>query len=116
VSGISADIQVLLASTDNHAREAIELFTYQLSIEIAGMAAALGGLDGIVFTAGIGSHSPEIRSAVSERLAWLGVHLNRAANHASDACISAADSDVDVLVMATDEEAMIARHVCDALS
>jgi acetate kinase len=115
VSGISEDIQVLLASTDNHAREAIELFTYQLSIEIAGMAAALGGLDGIVFTAGIGSHSPEIRSAVCERLAWLGVHLNRAANHASDACISAADSDVDVLVMATDEEAMIAHHVWDQL-
>ena len=115
VSGISEDIRVLLASTDVHAREAIELFTYRLAIEIAGMAAALGGLDGIVFTAGIGAHSPEIRAAVCERLAWLGVRLDPAANHAGEFCISAASSYVDVRVMATDEEAMIARHVSNAL-
>lgn len=115
VSGISEDIRVLLASTDVHAREAIELFTYRLAIEIAGMAAVLGGLDGIVFTAGIGAHSPEIRAAVCERLAWLGVRLDPAANHAGEFCISAASSYVDVRVMATDEEAMIARHVSNAL-
>jgi acetate kinase len=115
VSGISEDIRVLLTSTDSHARDAIELFTYRLAIEIAGMAAALGGLDGIVFTAGIGSHSPEIRSAVCERLAWLGVRLDLAANHTSESCISAADSDVEVRVMATDEELMIADHVRNQL-
>ena len=115
VSGISEDIRVLLASAHVHAREAIELFTYRLAIEIAGMASALGGLDGIVFTAGIGTHSPEIRAAVCERLNWLGVRLDRAANHASASCISAADSGVDVRVMATDEEAMISRHVRDQL-
>jgi acetate kinase len=115
VSGISENIRVLLASAHVHAREAIELFTYRLAIEIAGMASALGGLDGIVFTAGIGAHSPEIRAAVCERLNWLGVRLDRAANHVSASCISAADSGVDVRVMATDEEAMIAHHVRDQL-
>ena len=116
VSGISADIRVLLASNDVHAREAIELFTYRLAIEIAGMTSALGGLDGIVFTAGIGANSPEIRTAVCERLTWLGVRLDRAANHANAACISAVDSSIDLRVMATDEEAMIAHHVRDRLS
>ena len=115
VSGISADIRVLLASNDVHAREAIELFTYRLANEIAGMASALGGVDGIVFTAGIGANSPEIRAAVCERLTWLGVRLDRAANHANASCISAADSAIDVRVMATDEEAMIAHHVRDRL-
>jgi acetate kinase len=116
VSGISADMRVLLASTEVHAREATELFTYRLAIEIAGMASALGGLDGIVFTAGIGQHSPQIRSAVCERLEWLGVRLDSAANHASKPCISAPDSDVTVRVMATDEEAMIAQHVRNVFS
>ncbi len=116
VSGISGDIRVLLESKDDHAREAIELFTYRLAIEIAGMAAALGGIDGIVFTAGIGQHSSEIRSAVCERLDWLGVRLDSAANHASKPCISAPDSDVTVRVMATDEEAIIAQHVSDVFS
>ncbi len=116
VSGISEDIRVLLASKDDHAHEAVELFTYRLAIEIAGMAGALGGLDGIVFTAGIGQHSSEIRTAVCDRLAWLGVRLDLAANHAGECCISAADSDVDVRVMPTDEEVMIAQHVRNALS
>lgn len=116
VSGISGDIRVLLTSTDVHAREAVDLFIYRLAIEISGMAGALGGLDGIVFTAGIGQHSSEIRTAVCERLAWLGVRLDLAANHEGESCISAASSDVDVRVMATDEEAMIAHHVRDTLS
>lgn len=116
VSGISGDICVLLASTDVHAREAVDLFIYRLAVEIAGMAGALGGLDGIVFTAGIGQHSSEIRGAVCERLEWLGVRLDNAANLADKPCISASDSDVAVRVIATDEEVMIARHVRDALS
>ena len=116
ISGISEDIRVLLASTDSHAREAVDMFVYRLAVEISGMVAALGGLDGIVFTAGIGQHSSEIRKAVCARLGWLGVRLDNAANHASAPCISAADSDVAVHVMATDEEAMIAHHVREALS
>lgn len=116
VSGISEDIRVLLASTDVHAREAIELFTYRLAIEIAGMAAALGGLDGIVFTAGIGQNSSEIRAAVCDRLAWLDVRLDNSANRAGKPCISASDSKVAVRVIATDEDVMIARHVSDVLS
>jgi acetate kinase len=116
VSGISSDIRVLLASADVHAREAIELFTYRLAIDIAGMASALGGLDTIVFTAGIGQHSPRIREEVCERLAWLGVRLNGAANIANAASIGAADSAVEIRVMATDEEAMIAHHVHEHLS
>ena len=110
VSGISGDVRVLLASGDPHAKEAINLFTYQIAIEAGGLASALGGLDGLVFTAGIGEHAPAIRTAVCARLAWLGVQLDAAANAASAMCISAPESRVAVHVIATDEEAMIARH------
>ena len=110
VSGISGDIRILLASDDPHARDAIELFTYRIASEAAAMASALGGLDGLVFTAGIGEHAPAIRAAVGARLAWLGLRLEPAANAAGAACISAPDSTVDVRVIATDEEAMIASH------
>jgi acetate kinase len=67
-------------------------------------------LDGLVFTAGIGEHAPQIRAAVCGRLAWLGLKLDNAANAAGAACISTPDSKVEVRVIATDEEAMIARH------
>ncbi|MDR3462711.1 MAG: acetate/propionate family kinase [Beijerinckiaceae bacterium] len=110
VSGISGDSRVLLASQDPHAREALDLFTYQIAIETGGLASALGGLDGFVFTAGIGEHSPEIRAAVCERLAWLGLRLNPAANAANAALISTPDSAIEVRVIPTDEEAMIAEH------
>jgi acetate kinase len=110
VSGISGDIRLLLASSDPHAKAAIDLFTYQIAIEAGGLASALGGLDGLVFTAGIGEHSPAIRAAVCERLGWLGVRLDSAANAANAGCISTPDSGVAVHVIATDEEAMIARH------
>lgn len=110
VSGISGDVRLLLASSDPHAKEAIDLFTYQIAIEAGGLTSALGGLDGLVFTAGIGEHAPAIRATVCERLAWLGVRLDAAANAANAACISTPDSRVAVHVIATDEEAMIARH------
>ena len=116
VSEISGDIRELVTSTDTRAAEAIDLFTYRIAIEIAGMASALGGIDGIVFTAGIGQHSAQIRQAVCERLAWLGVRMDRAANDASESCISVPESDVDVRVIATDEEAMIAHHVRHLMS
>lgn len=110
VSGISGDVRVLLASDDPHAKAAIELFTYQIAIETGGLASALGGLDGLVFTAGIGEHAPAIRAAVCGRLAWLGLRLDAAANAANAPCISSADSMIAVHVIPTDEEAMIARH------
>ena len=111
VSGISGDVRVLLDSHDPLAREALELFTYRIAGETAAMACALGGLDGLVFTGGVGEHAPAIRAAVCARLAWLGVRLDDAANAAaSGAGISARDSSVKVHVIATDEEAVIARH------
>jgi len=110
VSGLSGDIRVLLASDDPNARDAVELFTYRIALEAGALASALGGLDGLVFTAGIGEHAPAIRAAACDRLAWLGVRLDPAANAAGAACISASDSAVEVRVIATDEEAMIARH------
>jgi len=110
VSGISGDVRLLLASSDPHAKEAIDLFTYQIAIEAGGLASALGGLDGLIFTAGIGEHAPAIRAAVCERLAWLGLRLDAAANAANANCISTPDSRIKVHVIATDEEAMIARH------
>lgn len=110
VSGISGDVRVLLASDDPHAREAIELFTYRIACEAGALVSALGGLDGLVFTAGIGEHAAPIRAAVCARLAWLGLRLDSAANATGAACISTPDSKVQVRVIATDEEAMIARH------
>jgi len=110
VSGISGDIRVLLASDEQSAREAIDLFVYRIAIEAGALVSALGGLDGLIFTAGIGQHSPAIRAAVCERLNWIGVRLDCAANACSAPRISASDSAIDVRVIATDEEAMIARH------
>jgi acetate kinase len=110
VSGISGDVRVLLASADPQARDALELFTYRIAGEAGALVSALGGLDGLVFTAGIGEHAPAIRAAVCARLAWLGLRLDSAANAAGAARISGPDSAVDVRVIATDEEAMIARH------
>ena len=115
VSGISSDVRVLLASGDPHARAAIELFTYRIACEAGALVSALGGLDGLIFTAGIGENAPAIREAVCNRLGWLGIRLDAAANAAGAGCISAADSAVEVRVIATDEEAMIANHMQDVL-
>lgn len=109
VSGFSGDMQALLASSDPRAREAIDLFTYRVAAETGALVSALGGLDGLVFTAGIGEHAPAIRAEICARLAWLGLRLDEAANAAGLACISAPDSKIEVRVIATDEEAMIAR-------
>jgi acetate kinase len=110
VSGISGDVRVLLASRDPNARDAIELFTYRIALEAGAMISALGGLDGLVFTAGIGEHAPAIRAAVCGRLSWLDLRIDDAANAASAVRISTPDSKVEVCVIATDEELMIARH------
>jgi acetate kinase len=115
-SGISGDVRELLASKDGHAREAIELFTYRIACEAGALVSALQGLDGLVFTAGIGENAPAIREAICTRLGWLGIRLDTAANAQGAGCISAPDSTVDVRVMATDEEAMIAHHIGGVLS
>jgi acetate kinase len=110
VSGVSGDIRVLLASGEPAAQEAIELFTYRIAAEASAMASALAGLDGLVFTAGIGAHAPAIRAAVCGRLAWLGLEIDPLANAADLACISTRGSAIEVRVMETNEEMMIAHH------
>jgi len=108
VSGISADSRELAASTRPEAREALELFAFRIAGEAARLATTLGGLDCLVFTAGIGEHQPQVRAAVCGRLAWIGVELDDDANTANATIISAASSRVTVLVLATDEEQIIA--------
>ena len=115
VSGISGDVRVLLDFADPHAHAAIELFTYRIACQAGALVSALGGLDGLVFTAGIGENSAAIRERVCARLEWLGVRLDNDANVAGANRISAANSAVEVLVIATDEEAMIARHTQTAI-
>jgi acetate kinase len=110
VSEISDDMRELLASDDPRAREAVALFIYRVGRELGSLAAALGGLDALVFTGGIGEHSAEIRKRVCEQAAWLGLALDAAANGAGGPRISRADSRVSIWAFPTDEELMIARH------
>lgn len=110
VSGISDDMRELLASRDSRAAEAVQLFVYRVARELGSLAAALGGLDALVFTGGIGENAAEIRAAVCRQAAWLGVILDEAANASGIARISAADSAVSVWALRTNEEAVIARH------
>jgi acetate kinase len=113
VSGISDDMRVLLASADPHAREAIELYIYRIVREVGALASVLGGLDGLVFTAGVGENAAAIRSGVCTGLHWLGARLDEAANAQNLAVISAPDSKIVVRVTPTNEEAMIARHTLE---
>jgi len=110
VSGISSDMRALLASADPRARTAIDLYAYRIRRELGSLAAALGGLDAIVFTAGIGEHAAPIRQRVCEDAAWLGVELDAAANTKGGPRISTAASRVQAWVVPTNEELMIARH------
>lgn len=110
VSGLSGDMRLLLASPDPAAREAIELFTFRIAREAGALAMSMGGLDGVVFTAGIGENAPEIRAAVAERLAWMGLALDPDANRRGEGSIAASASRLKAWVIPTNEEAMIARH------
>ncbi|MGH7099161.1 MAG: acetate/propionate family kinase [Stellaceae bacterium] len=110
VSGISGDMRTLLASPDPHAAEAVELFVFRIVREAGALIATLGGLDGLVFTAGIGEHAAPIRARVCEGLAWLGVDLDPAANNAGGPRITGPHSRVSAWVIPTDENRMIARH------
>jgi acetate kinase len=110
VSGLSGDMRDLLASDDQQAKLAIELFVYRVCWELGALAAAAGGLDALVFTGGIGENADAVREAVCRRSAWLGIDLDVAANAHGDERISTAASSVAVWVIPTDEERMIARH------
>lgn len=110
VSGISDDMRALLGSRDPRAAEAIDLFVYRIGRELGSLAAALGGLDALVFTAGIGENAAEIRRRVCEDAAWLGVALDPAANAAHGPCITRGDSRTSAWVIPTEEDLMIARH------
>ena len=116
VSGLSADMRVLLASDDQRASDAIELFTFSVAREVAAMANTLGGLECLVFTGGIGEHSKEIRQQICHRLQWLGVRMDHSANDQARRCVSVANSGVDVLIIPTSEETTIARHCASKLS
>jgi acetate kinase len=115
VSGISNDMRDLLASDDPRAAQAIDLFVWRICRELGALTAVLGGLDGFVFTAGIGERSPEIRTQVCARAAWLGIELDEAANRAGGPRISTPGSPVAVYAIPTDEERMIARHTLAVL-
>jgi len=110
VSGISSDMRALLASDDARARLAIDLYVYRIRRELGSLAAAMGGLDAIVFTAGIGENAGPIRGRVCQDAEWLGVELDARSNAAGGPRISATSSKVSAWVIPTNEELMIARH------
>lgn len=109
VSGISPDMRDLLASRAPEAAEAVALFVHMVLRQIGALTATLGGLDALVFTAGIGEHAPEVRARVMDGLGWLGLVPDAAANQAQDTVISAPESRVVIAVIPTDEEAVILR-------
>ena len=110
LSGISNDVRELQASSDPRARFALDYFAYRVGLQAGMLAAALGGLDAFVFTAGIGENSPSMRARIVEKLAWLGGVLDPQANTAGGTSIAAPDSRIGLYVVPTDEELMIARH------
>jgi len=110
VSGVSSDMRALLSSDAPRAKLAVDLFIYRIGRELGSLAAALGGLDALVFTAGIGEHAVPIRERVLQGAAWLGITLDSAANAAGGPRISTRDSRVHAYVVPTNEELMIARH------
>ena len=110
LSGISSDFRELLASDNPRARFAVEVFCNRVARHIASLAAALGGLDGVVFTAGVGENAAPVRSAICRACAWLGLELDEAANKGHCKRISAPNSRVGAYVIKTDENLMIARH------
>lgn len=116
VSGISDDMRELLASQAPEAAEAIELFVYRAVCEIGALIAALGGVDALVFTGGIGEHAAPVRARILAALGWLGVHVDEASNDANALGISKEGSAVRAWVIPTDEELVIAEHCRRILS
>jgi acetate kinase len=110
ISGISNDMRDLLSRGEPKARLAVDYFVYCAAKEIGAMAAVLGGIDGLVFTAGIGENSPDIRRRICQASSWLGVELDEVANTKKGPRISTLKSKVSTWVIPTNEELMIARH------
>ena len=115
LSGLSADSRELAASSAPEARQALAIFSLRVAREIAAIATTLGGLDALVFTAGIGEHQPGIRAAIVAHLGWLGAALDAGANDAQAERIDAARSRIALMVMHTDEEQVIADEACRLL-
>jgi len=116
ISGISNDMRDLLAKERPEARLAVDYFIYRAAKEIGALAAVLGGVDALVFTAGIGENSPEIRRRICEASAWLGIELDQTANAGKSPRISSSGSKVSAWVIPTNEELMIARHTRSLLA
>lgn len=116
LSGISNDMRELEASTDPRAAFAIDYFVYRIALNAGMLAAALGGIDALVFTAGIGENSASIRTRVADRLAWLGAKIDAQANGRNETRISSTGSRIGLYVVPTDEELMIARHTLDLIA
>jgi acetate kinase len=115
LSNLSNDMRVLEASSETSARQAIEYFVFRAKREIGALTAALSGLDSLIFTAGIGENAATIRSAIASHMQWLGIEIDETANQKRAPIISTPASRVRVRVIATDEEAMLARHALDAI-
>ena len=115
ISGLSSDMRILLQSSEPAARLAVDYFVYRTAKEIGALAAALGGVDGLVFTAGIGENSPELRRRICEASAWLGIELDVRANAGGGPRISTSQSRISAWVIPTNEELMIARHTRNLL-
>jgi acetate kinase len=111
VSGISGDMRTLIGSDDPAAAQAVDLFVYRIGREIGSLAAAMGGLDTLVFTAGIGENAPLVRERISGAAAWLGVGLDDVRNRGGEEVVNALNSRVDVLVIPTDEERAVATEM-----
>lgn len=110
LSGVSNDMRLLLESSEPRAHLAVDYFVHYVAKEIGALAAVLEGLDGLVFTAGVGENSPEIRARIIGACSWLGITLDADANQCGDDCISASGSAVSAWVVPTNEELMIASH------
>lgn len=110
ISGISSDMRTLLESKEEKARLAIDFFLYRIRREMGSLVAALGGVDAVVFTGGIGENAPQIRERVCQDAAWLGVELDADANKRGGPCVSTPGAKVAAWVIPTNEELMIARH------
>jgi acetate kinase len=110
ISGISSDMRALLASDRPSAKEAIDLFVYRVGRELGSLVAALGGLDALVFTAGIGEHAAAIRARICRDARWTGLVLDEAANAAGGPRISQGGATVSAWVIPTNENLMVARH------
>lgn len=115
ISGISNDMRDLLGRTEPEACLALDYFVYRAAKEIGALTAVLGGIDALVFTAGIGENSPEIRKRICERSAWVGIEFDEEANAAGGPRITKSQSKVSAWVVPTNEELMIARHTASLL-